>query len=460
MIDSVIALTNYEFKALWTWMPALVNDQSANERNLGRTSMRQVLYAGPMSFALTAGMATAEQVTVFGPWLGPDQEIVEMVLAAFSAQSGHDVRYSGSDAFEQQIVVDAEAGSAPNVAVFPQPGLAADMASRGFLTPLADGTDDWIRSNYAAGQSWVDLGTYSDNDGNDQLFGFFYKVDVKSLVWYSPENFEDAGYDVPETMEDLKELTERITEDGETPWCIGLGSGAATGWPATDWVEDMMLRTQPPEVYDQWVTNEIPFTDERVVGAIEEFGYFARNDDYVAGGAGVVGSTDFRDSPKGLFSSPPQCYLHRQASFIPAFFPDGTEVGVDADFFYMPSYSGKNLGNPVLGAGTVWAITNDSPAAHDLIEFLKTAEAHEIWMKRGGFLTPLKGVDKSKFSDAATAKMNDILLNATTFRFDGSDLMPGGIGAGTFWTGMVDYSGGKAAADVASEIQASWDALK
>ena len=131
------------------------------------------------------------------------------------------------------------------------------MAGRGFLTPLRDGTDDWIRENYAAGQSWVDLGTYADANGDDQLYGFFYKVDVKSLVWYSPENFEDAGYEIPQSMEELKALTDQIVADGETPWCIGLGSGGATGWPATDWVEDFMLRTQPTDVYDGWVSNEI-----------------------------------------------------------------------------------------------------------------------------------------------------------------------------------------------------------
>jgi alpha-glucoside transport system substrate-binding protein len=402
-----------------------------------------------------------EEVTVFGPWLGPDQEFAESVLAYFGeAATGADVRYVGSDSFEQQIMVDAEAGSAPNVAVFPQPGLASDMASRGFLTPLADGTGDWIRENYAAGQSWVDLGTYADPDGNDNLYGFFYKVDVKSLVWYSPENFEDAGYEVPETMEELKALTDQIVADGETPWCIGLGSGGATGWPATDWVEDMLLRTQTPDVYDQWVSNEIPFDDARIVAAIEEFGYFARNDDYVAGGAGAVASTDFRDSPQGLFDSPPQCYMHRQASFIPAFFPDGTEVGEDVDFFYFPAYEEADLGSPVLGAGTLWAITNDSPAAHGLIEFLETPIAHEVWMAQGGFLTPYTGVNTDVFVDPTVAKMNDILLSATTFRFDGSDLMPGGVGAGSFWTGMVDYAGGDDAAEVAAEIQASWEALQ
>ncbi|WP_238363805.1 ABC transporter substrate-binding protein [Mesobacterium pallidum] len=423
-------------------------------------TLKRTYFLGAAVAALVAGGAQAQQLTIAGPWIGTDEEQVQAVLDVFREQSGVDARYVGSDSFEQQIVVDAEAGSAPNVAVFPQPGLAADMASRGFLTPLADGTADWVRDNYAAGQSWVDLGTYAGQDGADHLYGFFYKVDVKSLVWYVPENFEDAGYEVPESMEELKALTDQIVADGETPWCIGLGSGGATGWPATDWVEDLLLRTQSPDVYDQWVSNEIPFDDPRIVEAIEEFGWFARNDDYVAGGAGAVASTDFRDSPKGLFASPPQCYMHRQASFIPAFFPEGTEVGVDADFFYFPSYAEKDLGNPVLGAGTLWAITNDSPEAHQLIEFLKTPEAHEAWMKQKGFLTPHKGVNPDAFGDPTLRKMNDILLGATTFRFDGSDLMPGGVGAGSFWTGMVDYAGGEDAAMVAGKIQDSWDGLK
>ncbi|QPM89720.1 ABC transporter substrate-binding protein [Pseudooceanicola algae] len=422
--------------------------------------MRKSLLTGAATLALSAGTAHAELVTVFGPWLGPDQENVEAVLDGFAAATGYEVSYVGSDSFEQQIMIDAEAGSAPNVAVFPQPGLAADMASNGFLTPLPDGTADWVRDNYAAGQSWVDLGTFTGADGSEDLYGFFYKVDVKSLVWYVPENFEDAGYEVPTTMEELKALTEQIASEGETPWCIGLGSGGATGWPATDWVEDLMLRTQSPEVYDQWVTNEIPFNDPKVVEAIEEFGYFAKNDDFVSGGANAVASSDFRDSPKGLFASPPQCYLHHQASFIPSFFPEGTIIGEDADFFYFPAYEGKDLGQPVLGAGTLWGITSDSEGARALIEYLETPEANEIWMQLTGFLTPHKGVDTSLFSDPTLKKMNDILLGATTFRFDGSDLMPGAVGAGAFWTGMVDYTGGEPAQDVADDIQSAWETIK
>jgi alpha-glucoside transport system substrate-binding protein len=248
--------------------------------------------------------------------------------------------------------------------------------------------------------------------------------------------------------------------DGGTPWCVGLGSGAATGWPATDWVEDMMLRNNPPEVYDQWVSNEIPFDDPQVVAAIEDYGWFARNDDYVQGGAQAVATTDFRDSPAGLFNFPPDCYMHRQASFIPSFFPEGTEVGEDVDFFYFPAYAEKDLGSPVLGAGTLFSIMQDSDVAQGFIEFLETPIAHEVWMAQSGFLTPFKEANPEAYATDSARAMGDILLNATTFRFDGSDLMPGEIGAGAFWTGMVDYTTGADATSVAGSIQDRWDAIQ
>lgn len=401
-----------------------------------------------------------QTLTIFGPWRGEDQTLFESVFAYFEEATGVDVQYSSSENYEQQIVIDTQAGSPPEVAILPQPGLIADLASKGHLIPLGDDVKSWLLENYSAGQSWVDLSTYKGQDGSSALYAFPYKIDVKSLVWYVPENFEDAGYEVPKTMEELKALTEQIVADGGTPWCIGLGSGGATGWPATDWVEDMMLRTQPADAYDKWVTNEMKFTDPAVVGAIEEFGWFAKNDKFVDGGAAGVASTDFRDSPKGLFTSPPKCYLHHQASFIPSFFPEGTVVGEDADFFYMPPYASKaDLGNPVLGAGTLVMITKDSPAARSFIEFLKAPIAHEVWMAQSSFLTPFKGANKETYANGPMAKQGDILLDATTFRFDGSDLMPGKIGAGAFWTGMVDYTGGKSAEAVAADIQKAWDGL-
>jgi alpha-glucoside transport system substrate-binding protein len=402
-----------------------------------------------------------EKITVFGPWTGNEKANFERVLKIFEELTGADVEYTGSDSFEQQINIDVEAGSPPNLAVFPQPGLAANVAAKGGLVPLGDDAKKAVLDNYAAGQSWVDLGTYADKSGKDQFYGMFYNVNVKSLVWYVPDAFEDAGYEIPKTMEELIALSDKIVADGGTPWCIGLGSGAATGWPATDWVEDIMLRTQSPADYDKWVSNELKFNDPKVVAAIETFGTFAKNDKYVDGGASAVGTTDFRDSPKGMFATPPKCYLHRQASFIPAFFPEGTKLGEDANFFYMPPFAAKKeLGNPVLGAGTLFAMTKESKGARAFIKFLESPLSHELYMAQNGFLTPHKGVNTAIYPSATMKAQGDILLNATTFRFDGSDLMPGAIGAGTFWSGMVDFVSGKSAQEVADSIQKSWDDIK
>ncbi|RJG43163.1 MULTISPECIES: ABC transporter substrate-binding protein [unclassified Mesorhizobium] len=402
-----------------------------------------------------------QTLSIFGPWRGEDEALVRNVLEYFSEATGVDLKYSSSENYEQQIVIDTQAGSPPDIAILPQPGLIQDLASKGLLTPLGDETAAWVKDNYGAGQSWVDLGTFKDKDGKAGYFAFPYKADVKSLVWYSPDNFEEAGYEVPKTQEELQALSEKIIADGGTPWCIGLGSGGATGWPATDWVEDIMLRTQPPETYDKWVKNEIPFNDPAVIGALDIFAKIATDDKMVSGGAAAVSATDFRDSPKGLFSVPPKCYLHHQASFIPSFFPEGTKLGQDADFFYYPTYASKpELGTPVLGAGTLAMITKDTKASRAFIEFLKLPLAHELWMAQGSFVTPFKSVNNDAYASDALKKQGEILSGASTFRFDGSDLMPGKIGAGAFWTGMIDLVGGKPAADVAADVQKSWDAIK
>ena len=412
-------------------------------------------------FKAAHGDLKGESLTLFGPWRGEDEILFNSVLAYFNAATGADGRYSSSENYEQQIVIDTQAGSPPNIAIIPQPGLLADLASKGFLTPLSEETEAWVKENYGAGESWIGYGTYKGKDGAEAFYAFPYKADVKSLVWYVPENFEEAGYEIPKTMDDLIKLSDQIVEDGGVPWCIGLGSGGATGWPATDWVEDMMLRTQPAETYDKWVSNEVKFDDPAVVGAIEEFGKFAKKEEYVSGGVAAVASTDFRDSPKGLFDIPPKCYLHHQASFISSFFPEGKELGTHADFFYMPTYADKaDLGTPVLGAGTLVAITKDSPAAKAFIEFLKTPIAHEVWMAQAAFLTPYKGVNIEAYANDPLKRQGEILTTATTFRFDASDLMPGKIGAGAFWTGMIDYVGGKDAETVAADIQKAWDGLK
>lgn len=402
---------------------------------------------------------SGQTVTIAGPWLGGEQDNFNRVLAYFEAATGADVQYSGSDSFEQQIQVDTQAGSPPNMAIFPQPGLAEDLAAQDLLVPLGDSAADWVRNNFSDGEGWADLGTFANSSGDEDFYGVMYRVDLKSLVWYSPDNFADYGYEVPESMEELIALSDQMVADGETPWTIGLGSGAATGWPATDWVEDILLRTQPPEVYDGWVTNEVPFNDPRIVEAIEIFGDFARNPDYVAGGVSAVATTDFRDAPQALFDVPPRAFMHRQANFIPAFFPDSAVVGEDVDFFPLPSYDSKDLGDPILSAGTMMAITRDSNATRAVMQFLQTPLAHELWMAQGQFLTVHLDANLDAYEDDVLRRQGEILLEADTVRFDASDMMPAAIGAGTFWTGMVDFIGGASAQEVADDIQRSWDQL-
>jgi alpha-glucoside transport system substrate-binding protein len=426
----------------------------------GASALAMFALAGPSMAADYKGPdLKGEVITITCPWTGAEEGMFKKVIATFEKATGAVVKHSCSQSSEQQIVIDIKAGSPSNISVFPQPGLAANMAAIGGLTPLGNKARDFVKANYAAGNSWADLGTYKNKAGKQEFYGLFYNVNLKSLVWYNPDNFKEKGYKVPKTMEELQDLTKKMAADGGAkPWCIGLGSDAATGWPATDWVEDMMLRTQPPEVYDDWVSNKVKFNDKRVVEAIEAYGWFARNDAYVDGGAKAVATVSFKDSPKGLFGAPPKCYMHRQASFIPAFFPEGKAD--EADFFYFPAYKSKNLGNPVLGGGTIMTITKDSKGAQAFIEYLQHPQAHEIWMAEGGFLTPHKGVDLAKYKNKSLRKQGEILQGATTFRFDGSDLMPGAVGAGSFWKGMVNYSGGESAQSVANDIQKSWDALK
>ena len=231
------------------------------------------------------GSFKGDVITIAGSMQGKDEENLLATVSCFEKATGAVVKYSGSRDFAALIVADLQSNNAPNIAIFPQPGLAGDMAKEGYLSPLGNDLAKWMTDNYGAGSSWVDLGTYTGKDGKDAFYGFAFKQDLKSLVWYSPEQFEDNGYEIPTTMEALIELSDQMVADGNTPWCIGVESGNATGWTATDWMEDLMLRTASPAKYDQWVSNELPFNSPEVLNAMEIYGQFSRNDDYVAGGA-------------------------------------------------------------------------------------------------------------------------------------------------------------------------------
>lgn len=397
----------------------------------------------------TGGDAGDRTVTVLGVIVGEQQDKLEQALAPFEEETGIDVIYEGTDAFATLLPVRVESGDAPDIAMFPQPGLMADFVTEGALIPLTDVMDEATLAE-AYPDTWLALGSFDDS-----IYGLWYRVSVKSLVWYSPAAFAAQGYEVPTTWDEMLALSDQIVADGGTPWCVGLESGDATGWPGTDWVEDLMLRTAGPEVYDQWITNEIPFNDAAVKVAFDQFGDVVLNPDYVVGGSVGAISTPFGDSPQGLFGDQPTCYLHRQANFIASFFPEEVTLSEDVDVFLLPGID-ESFGTPVLVAGDVFGMFNDTPEAQALMEYLATPTPHEIWAGLGGFLSPHKAVSLAAYPDPVSQKQAEFLTQAETIRFDGSDMMPGAVGTGTFWSGVVDYVAGTPVEEVLDDIEASW----
>ncbi|MGY6499593.1 MAG: ABC transporter substrate-binding protein [Acidimicrobiales bacterium] len=388
-----------------------------------------------------------------GSFTGEDAERFAVSMQPFEDATGITVAYTGSGDFEAQITIDVEGGNAPDFAMIAQPGLFADFARRGNLVPLGGtGIETNTQANYS--DTWIDLGTV---DGD--FYGPFFRVNMKSLVWYPVPEFEEAGYEVPETWDELIALSDQMVADGETPWCIGMESESATGWVATDWVEDIMLRTNPPEVYDDWVTNDLAFDSPEVQQAVELMGEIWLNPDYVFGGTNNILTVPFGNAQDPMFDDPPSCWMHRQASFITGFFPDGVEVGEDGDTnaFYLPPID-EAYGSPVLGAGDVVAVFdgNDRPEVMALVEYLTMPEAAVGWAEFGGFTSPNQNFDIANYPEGFDQTVAEFIVDADTFRFDASDMMPASVGSGTFWSGMVDYVSGGDLSSILTSIENSW----
>ncbi|WP_309224495.1 ABC transporter substrate-binding protein [Halomicronema sp. CCY15110] len=386
-----------------------------------------------------------ETVTILGTLTGNGEDKLMAAIAPFTEATGIEVIYEGTDAFTTLIAIRVDAGDTPDIALFPQPGLMLEFAQRGDLIPQDRAT---LASAYGA--DWLDLASV---DG--EVYGVWMRADVKSLVWYNPQAFAAAGYRLPTSWDELTTLSEQMIADGNTPWCLGMESGAATGWVGTDWGEEILLRQAGPAVYDDWVNHEIPFNDPAVEAALETFGEIVRDEAQVRGGPTGAISIPFGDAPAPLFSEPPGCYLHRQASFINDFLPSGLIPEETVDVFALPGMSGEPP--PVLVGGIVYAQFNDSPAATALMKHLASVEAHTRWANEG-YISPHTEVGLEAYPDVLIRNQAAVLKEAAVIRFDGSDLMPGAVGTGTFWTGMVDYVGGAEAATVLAEIEASWPA--
>ncbi|MEV1159658.1 ABC transporter substrate-binding protein [Micromonospora chokoriensis] len=393
-----------------------------------------------------------KKVSIYASIRDAEADLLERSWSQFTDCTGIEIAYEGSGEFEAQLPVRVDGGNAPDIAFVPQPGLVKRFADAGKLKSLSADTKALAEQNMPA--DWLKYGTV-----NGTLYGVPLGANVKSFVWYSPKTFKEKGWEVPTTWDQLIALSDKIAASGTKPWCVGVESGDATGWPATDWIEDVILRTQGPEVYDQWTTHSIPFNDPKIVDAVDRAGTILKNEKYVNGGFGGVKSittTSFQEA--GVPVTTGKCAMHRQASFYANQFPEGTKVAEDGDAFafYFPAIDPAK-GKPVLGAGEFVVAYADRPEVQAVQTYLASAEYVNSRAKLGNWVTANNKLDIANVASPIDKLSVQILQDKTgTFRFDGSDLMPAAVGAGTFWKGMVEWLNGKQTAPVLQGIESSW----
>jgi alpha-glucoside transport system substrate-binding protein len=408
---------------------------------------------GMMATLSSSNAATAalqgETITFVTSFEGDELADFKRVVRAFEDQSPSGTKVTVEAVgrnLPQILQTRVAAGNPPDMTNFPQPGAMVEFARSGDLVPVDDMLSRTVLSQQPAG--FLDLGTV---DG--KLYAITPIASLKSLVWYHKPTFEEKGYAIPQTYADLKAFTEQVAADGISPWCIGVESGAASGWPGTDWMEDIAR-----------VAHDIPWTDSRVKTLFEEFLFFADN---AFGGRTNVLATNFGDSPNGLFDG--SCVMHRQATFIRDFIqrqnPD-VVAGVDFEVFTFPAGPAQDGGPaPALGGGDLFAAFSSKPGVAEFLNYIGSADAQRLWilLNPGRIATnttldpDVVYVNADGSPDTITANAAKTLTSAELFRFDGSDLMPSAVGAGTFWSAVLDALSGKDLDAILCEVEASAD---
>jgi alpha-glucoside transport system substrate-binding protein len=368
------------------------------------------------------GGGSDKEVTVVGSWGGSEQESFLAMVKPWEDKTGNKVKYTGSRGLGAYLTTAVASGTLPDLAGLPGPGEMKEFATGGSLKPL-DGVLDLNTYKADTVPALVDLGTV---DG--KIVAVFIKTSVKGFIWYNTGVYDGT---VPATWDDVMATS---PGDAESLWCVGLESGADSGWPGTDWVEDFVIRQSGPEVYDSWVAGTTKWTDPAIKTAFESFGEVL---DESFGGATTVNSTNFGAAGNPLFTDPPGCLFHHQASFISDFFKSqGGAADGEFDFYVMPEINPDYAG-ALTGGGDLFGLFSDKAAAKDLLKYLVTAEAQQIWADKGGFVSANTKV--TKYPTPVEQKSADAIKGATVFRFDGGDLMPGTMKA-AFFTAMVDFA--------------------
>ena len=402
----------------------------------------------------TYGDLTGKTVGVYSTIVAPEDQPYIDSFKPFTDCTGATVKYEGSKEFEAQVVVRVQSGNPPDVAIFPQPGLLSQIVnSSGAVKPLADDTKALGNEYFPA--DWMKYGTV-----NDIQFAVPNNADFKSLVWYSPKYFKQAGYQVPTTWAELTALTQKIVDSGQKPWCIGIKSGEATGWQLTDWLEEYVLRLAGPDVYDKWVSHEVKFSDPQVADALKQVGALLKDPKYVNAGLGdvnTIASTEFNDVAPLILNG--KCWMAREAANFDSNYK-GKNIGPDGDInaFYFPPIN-TNFGQVVLGGGTFWAAFADRPEVKAFMYYLATPDFANTRAQAGSWISANLGLQASSVPSEVQKTALGVLQNPqTVFRFDASDLMPAAVGSDAEWKQLTAWITGQDDATTLSNIDAAWPA--
>lgn len=374
----------------------------------------------------------AGAVTVFSLWGGSERDAFQAVLFGFTEATGIVARYEQGRDFEAVLRPRVAAGNPPDVAIVPRPGAMAAFAREGAIVPLDDIVGDLVNENYS--QAWIDLGTV---DG--QLYGIAAKANSKTTIWYRPDLFGENGWEIPETWDDLLALNQTIREGADV---APFAFGAKDAWTLTDWWETITLRGFGPELYDQIVNHEIAWTDPRVKATFETFGQIIRPEENIAGGVDGALGTGFVDGIAKVFSPDPEAAMYYEGGFVGGIATGDVNpelvIGETIDFFGFPVID-EPYAQAVMGAGDLASAFRDTPEVREFLKYLASPEAGEIWAATGAIVSPNKNVDLSVYPNELSAKEAEQLGQAEIFRFDGSDLMPSGIGGDQLFIALQNF---------------------
>lgn len=393
-------------------------------------------------------------VTIWSSIDQPVQDGLEKALVAKlkSENSKVKIKWQKVENINQLIITKIQAGDTPDIAFVPQPGVVQQMKDLGAVKPLDDAVDAGaLESSMIPGSL-----DFSKIDG--KLYGLIVSMNVKGLVFYNKPVFDKAGYTAPTDLAGLQSLTDKVKATGTAPWCFGIESDTATGWAATDWIENLVMKTAGPDVYKDWVAGKVKFDSDEVKSASEEFEKLVLTEGNTFGGRKSITSTNFGTAGNPLFQSPPKCMMLQQGSFIPSFFPKNVVSDLDTNvgvFGLPPATAGGD--NPVEVGGDSMTMLNDSANVKKVVKLLSETEIGDDAAGSSSFISPHKDFDATKYPNDLTRDMADVAYKSTITLFDGSDQMPAAVGTGSFWKEMTAWiSGSEDLSDALKNIDSSY----